>query len=274
MYWLGPTLVLALIVAAGIFAVVKMQPASRGFVGDGAEEDSVQNSVLSPVDMEPAQFLEIYLEALGGREVLTRIKTASFEGRLRTKEGTRNFQLLVREPDQGVLMLQSGDGSEEHYFLNGGFGWKVLQAADGPRELRRLSDQETKDLMLTCRVHDPLRDIALGAPGTLWSVRETSFDGVRCYQVDLEVAADTFVDCFLDKETLYPLATERSYVVDGKQVVRREVYGDYRMTSWVIQPFSSSVYHDGEFVSETEFRSIRMNADVDASLFEIPKALR
>jgi hypothetical protein len=274
MYWLGPVLAVLLILAAAIFAVVKLQPASRGLVEGDLKEGSVQNTALSPVDMETAQFLETYLEAVGGRDVLTTMKSAIFEGRLRTSEGMRNFQLLVRDPDQGALIFKSKEGLKESRFINGEFAWEVLESADGTKQTRRLDNEETRELMLFCRLHDPLRELALGGPGTVWSVRETVLDGVACYQVDLEGASDTFVECFLDKETLYLLATKRAHVVDGEQVVRRVVFGDYRMTSWIIEPFQSTVYHDDDFVAEREFRSIRVNPDLDASRFEIPEELR
>jgi hypothetical protein len=90
----------------------------------------------------------------------------------------------------------------------------------------------------------------------------------------LEGSDGSFIECYLDEQTLYLLATERVYAVDGEQVIRRVVFSDYRMTSGVAVPYHFTISHDDEFVSETKFRSIQINAEVDLSLFQIPSELR
>jgi hypothetical protein len=272
MYWLGPILVVLLIVGASIFTVMKMQPVSRGF-GEETRRAELEASGAF-VDLGPAQLLETYLDAIGGRGVLSEMKSARFEGRQRTPEGSRDFKMLVRDQDRGMLAFEPESGLEENYFLNDAYAWKVLISPDGSRGFERLGEEGTRELMLTLQLHDPLRELALGARGEIWSVRGVIFRGAPCYKISVEGPDGSFVECYLDEQTLYLLATERVYAADGKQVIRRVVFGDYRMTSGIVEPFRFTIYHDDEFVSETELNSIHINADVKPSLFEIPPEIR
>ena len=223
--------------------------------------------------MGQAQLLEAYVQAMGGRDVLMEMRSVRYEGTHKDEKREREFELIVSAPDKGILVFDPGTGSSDRFVLNGQTAWRVFENDQAEREVQLLDKARTQGMIRTCKLHDPLRELALGGKGAVLYLVETEFDGVDSLKVTKERVDGTIIECYLDRETLYLLATEDSYFSEGERMERRVVYGDYRMTSGVVEPFRTATYINDELLNETFLDSIRINPGVISPLFEMPEEL-
>ncbi len=273
-YVVVPLFVFVVIIVGGIFIALSLKP---------TRDDAEITVSTTPTRSKPSvnstfsglgsvQLLEAYLEANGGRDTLRSVNSMRIEGR--SKKGQKNvdFQIIMKEPDMGALYLTESGSDSVRYLLNGDTAWEVVEETEG-RSFKALNGPVKEMMAVVCRMFDPMRHLALTGRGVILFIREVSSDGRKMLLVTLERADGSTVDCYLDRQTLYLLSTEERLMVDDEDVLRKVEYGDFRMTSGVVEPFRIKVYFDDRLHRELLVDSIRINPGVMSSLFEVPDGL-
>ncbi|PXA03174.1 hypothetical protein DDZ13_13195 [Coraliomargarita sinensis] len=269
-YWLVPLLVFLLIILGGAYFALNYQ-------FDEKSESSKETDVAftpSSGEVEVPELMAAHLNAIGGREALSQVRSVRYEGQVTFNSGKNNFQMLLMKPDKGMLVTNPGEPGNLKLMLNGEYAWQVMEKQDGSRTVSRLDEEGTQSLKWSLRVHNTFRTIALEGAITDLTVREVDHLGRPCYEVSrTKESGDEFL-AILDKETLYLLKTEET--VSGKNSSDKftVLYDDHRMVSGVIEPYETKLFRNGDLDNEVAIDSIRINTGVISSLFEVPEEIR
>jgi hypothetical protein len=218
--------------------------------------------------------MSAYLMAIGGRDALQQVRSVRYEGRVTFDSKASDFQMLLLKPDKGMLVTNPGQAGSIKLMLNGDVAWQVTEVRDGSREISRLDESGTESLKWSLRVHNTFRRLALDGQFSGLSVREIRYDGKPCYEFTKTMPNGSIFLALLEKETLYLLKTVET--IDGKDGVDEfsVIYDDHRMVSGIVEPFETELYRNGELDNKVMINSIRVNAGVISSLFEVPEEIR
>ncbi|MGB0744757.1 MAG: hypothetical protein ACPGSB_09540 [Opitutales bacterium] len=268
-YWIAPFLFLFLIVATGL--VVSLVLATKE---EKHTPDYAQTAFSNPSDeLDVPDLIEAYLAATGGREALINMRSVLYEGVVALSPAEKDFQMLLKYPDKGMLVMDSDQSEAMKLMLNGDFGWQVIENKDGSREILPLSDEGTRSLQWSLRMHNTFTLMALESQFSGLEVRELQYEGKPCYEMTKTMPDGTEFLAILERETLYLLKTEESIDVSGSSILYTVEYADYRMVSGVVVPYRTKLYRNGEFENEVSVDSVRINTGVMSSLFEIPEQI-
>lgn len=269
-YWALPLLVFIVILGCGgYFAlnfntreVASEEPQSRPAFSASAE------------DIEVRELMEAYLDAIGGRDALRRVRSVRYEGSVYFESGESDFQMLLLLPDKGMLVTNPGEATSQKLMLNGDVAWQVVEKRDGSRVITALDESATESLQWSLRVHNTLRRMALEGPFSGFSVREIEYEGEPSYELTKTAPNGSNFLAILDRETLYPLRMKET--LSGEEGADKFTvnYDDYRMVSGVLEPHVTELFRNGELDNRVEIDSVRINAGVMSSLFEVPDKIR
>ncbi len=268
-YWLLPLLVLLLIVAAGTYALIQFY---------GQDEVEASRAASGTFDdfstsMKADQLLNAYLNALGGRQALQNIRSVRYEGKVSFSDGESSFQILLLQPDKGMLVTDPGGFGRQRFFLNGDLAWRIVEQRDGGRTVVPLDAKSTGSLKWSLRVHNTFRRLALEGQHRGLTVKEMEYLDKPCYELTKEMPDGSVFLVILDQETLYPLKMEEILRVGEEDVQFTVKFDDYRMVAGVAEPYRTVLYRNGVMDNEVEMGSIQINSGVISSLFEIPEEL-
>lgn len=266
-YWVLPVLVFVVIIAAGVFIALSFTAKN-----EVAKEEAGQPAFsTSRSDISVPELLEAYIDAIGGRAALGKVRSVRYEGQVKFSKGVNDFQMLLLLPDKGMLVTNPGEAGSLKLMLNGDIAWQVVEKQDGTREVLALDEEGTNSLKWSLKVHNSFRSLAMQAQFEGFTARQIQFEGKPCYELTKTMPDGSDFTAVLEEETLYLLKTQetvkRKDGVDEFSVL----YDDHSMVSGVVEPYRTSLYRNGELDNEVEIDSIRMNTGVMSSLFEIPK---
>lgn len=269
-YYLLPLVALLLILAAGAYLFSGMSVPDEE--EQGADDDTGQRSYASNSSItEASELLEAHVNALGGRQALETVRSVRYEGQVRFSSGVSDFQMLLLQPDKGMLVTNPEEPGGQKIMLNGDIAWLVNEQLDGSREVVPLDDENTGPLKWSMRVHNTFRRLALDSQYAGLSVKEAEFMDEPCYEVTKSTPDGSGFLAVLDKETLYLRKVEET--LDGSDEKFTIVYDDHRMVSGVVEPYKTTLYKNGDLDNEVEVRSIQINSGVISSLFKVPDEL-
>lgn len=262
-------ILLCVVVGLGIFIVLSL------FDRDEAGADQAEQSAIlsSSGQIDAAELLNGYIEAMGGRDALQQIRSVRYEGRVIFSSLEKDFQIYLLLPDKGMLVTSPGERGSQKLMLNGDIAWQVIEMPDGSRELLPLGREDAQALKWSMRVHNTFRTLALEGRFAELSFREIEYLGKPCYEVTNKMPDDTNFLAILEKQTLYLLKTVETVVNGGESTEFTVIYDDHRMVSGVVEPYNTELYRDGDLNNEVMIDSIRINSGVMSSLFEIPEEI-
>ena len=269
-YWLLPLVIFLLMVVAGSYFALTSGGGEE--VGSAAERGATVP--ISSDQLEIPDLMSAYLEATGGRAAIQEIRSVRYDGRVKFNSGESDFQMLLLKPDKGLLVTNPREATSLKLIRNGDYAWQVLEGQDGVRTVSPLDEHGSESLKWSLRVDNTFRLMALEGPYTDLSVRDVNHNGQPCYEFTKAMPDGTDFKAILEKETLYLLKTEDTLIIKGEKSEFTVVYDDHRMVSGVVEPFKTTLYRNGEMNNEVIINSIRMNAGVISSLFEVPEEIR
>lgn len=235
------------------------------------EEPVPVSSQSSFVDVP--DLLNGYLNALGGRQALQDVRSVRYDGQVQFSSGQQDFQIWLLAPDKGMLVTDPGGFGGQKLVVNGDVAWRVLENRDGAREMYVLDEFSTESLKWSLRVHHSLRLMALAGGTAGLKIRETEYLDKPCYELSKTMPQGSEFLAILDKETLYLHKMVETLQVEDEVSEFTVLYDDYRMVAGVLEPFSTTLYKNGELDNEVEVRSIQINSGVMSSLFAVPEDL-
>lgn len=259
---------LLLVIVAGLNIFYFKDRAERLVTREETVPISSQSSFVEVSDL-----LTGYLNALGGRQALEEVRSVRYDGQVQFSSGQKDFQIWLLAPDKGMLVTDPGSFGGQKLVVNGDVAWRVIENRDGVREMYVLDEFSTESLKWSLRVHHSLRLMALAGETAGLKIRETEYLDKPCYELSKTMPQGSEFLAILDKETLYLLKMVETLGLGDEVSEFTVLYDDYRMVSGVVEPYSTTLYKNGELDNEVVVRSIQINSGVMSSLFAVPEDL-
>lgn len=262
------TVILVLGIAGAFFA-------PKFFAHDQIVPERIERPTVSSAsdEVEVADLIEGYLNALGGRTAVEEVRSLRYEGQVNFGSEQNDFQILVSLPDMGMLNTNPGEPDGLKYMRNGDIVWRLIEWADGARKVELVDAETAASLKWSLEVHNTFRRLALEGRHAELSVGETEFMGKPCYELTKTMPDGSEFRAILEKETLYLVKFEETLRYEERKDKFTIVYDDHRMVSGVVEPFKTTLYKNGELNNEVELDSLRVNPGVVSSIFKVPDEL-
>jgi hypothetical protein len=211
-----------------------------------------------------------YLDAIGGKEMLAKVKTVYVEGEVMIPNsplGTgkaKAYQVvgknLREEMTFGTYQLV------ESYSAKG--SWSVNpflnKMKPGP-----MDEEPTNAGIARLGMESPLLDHSVNGSIVELAGRE-SINGIDAYKVKLVMKDGTEFTYLIDPGTFYIL--KRTVRSKSGQAIKTEMFSDYRKTdAGIVLPFASEFTVGPSATMYLIVNKIDINKDIDPSIFEMPK---
>jgi hypothetical protein len=212
--------------------------------------------------------VDLYLEAIGGREAVRQLSSMRVEGTVSVSGKDVGFQLWAQAPDSvrietmlpgAGLAVQGYDGEtawQQHPEVNKG----------GPRPLRGPAGRDfisqaafTSALVNAAERGHRLRYAGLGY-----------FGGRPAYEIAVTERSGLTYSLFLDSETFLLSGRLEMKTFAGRPIRVETAYLDYQPAERVLMPRRIDVREDGQLMRSTRIRKLEANVEVSAELFRMP----
>jgi hypothetical protein len=216
-----------------------------------------------------------HAEARGGREALDRAR--NMEARLRIVEPAFDVEGHYRVDREGRMRIDIYDDGKRVFTegFDGSAGWQMgadaehggVASADGGAALRHGPQMPVNLLSL----HD-----LPGRGHRLELLPRQALDGVEYYVVRVVLDDGYSVDYFLNPQTFlidrHRAVTALHPDIDATRKNLETRWSDYREVSGTLRPHKNRQIDldSGQEVQVVEISDIRLNADIDPGIFEMP----
>jgi hypothetical protein len=216
-----------------------------------------------------AQVFERYVEGVGGREAIARLKTRLMKGTREASQG-RSWPLEVtaREPEQFVMAVSIPEQGTFTQAFDGAAGW-----VKNPRVTRALSAAELADLRRVGRLFQTLK--VSGPTPTMRVAGREKIGDRDAIVVEDGPAPAVRERLFFDAQTGRLLRQQIFSDAVLFPIQEQTDFEDYRAVDGVLLPFVIRTSNVDTWFSVTRrFTEIRHNAPVEDSVFKMPAAPR
>ena len=215
---------------------------------------------------QPDQILARYVEAIGGKEAIAKIKSRSMKGLyLRQQGGGPQVPLEILQKGDKLLISATTPQGVNSRGYNGAIGW-----TKNPQEARELDAADTltvKDLVEafdTLKLKEPFPRMRMGGKDKIGDREVYVLRGALPDRRRLTLYFDVQTGLLVRKEIL--AATPVGY--DPTQID----FEDYKEVDGVKIPFTiRTSYAEFAFSGTRKFTEIKHNVALDDATFELPK---
>jgi outer membrane lipoprotein-sorting protein len=215
------------------------------------------------------QIISKYIDAIGGKERLSQIKT------LHTEEE----MIIMNNPSPSVTDVVDGKGYKNQVDFNGQqvitcytdkSGWTVNPLAGQPTPAAVPADQ-LKIGQMQLDIAGPL--VGYSAKGNKVSLTGTEkLGGATVYKLKLTTADNTEMDFFIDTNSFYLSKAIIRLSAGGNPFEVVVVTSNYKKTPFgYTLPFTREVSYPGLTIT-TEVKKVEINNEIDPSIFVMPKS--
>lgn len=213
----------------------------------------------------PPQILDKYLQAVGGKDAIAKIKSRSIKGSLVTADGTSlPFEIAYQSPDKirAAVSTKQGDVIQ---VLDGNAGW-----VKNERENRPLNPIEILRIKSLAQSLEPLV-VASPPPRMVFAGKEKLGDH-DVYRIGMATPDRRRVRLYFDVQSGLLLRKVILRDTPVGQDPEQTDYDDYRDVDGVKVPFSIRISYTSNNISGTrKITEIKTNAPIDAAKFAAPK---
>jgi outer membrane lipoprotein-sorting protein len=215
------------------------------------------------VAQDADKIIDQYLKAIGGKKVVSRVQTVSFDGTVgsATDANSGTYTLKIKEPNRyySELRLQ---GKTFIQAYNGKSAWH--QGQDG--EISTLLGQEALQLEAAGQYYNTrLQSLAKKKVGAAFK-GTTQVHGKDALKVELTYPTGIHWEVFFDPQT-HLIVQERSILADVPQEID---YADYRPVSGLKVPYAIELHH-GSDVYPIHVAQANVNETIGERVFDFPK---
>lgn len=212
------------------------------------------------------RFRTAYIEANGGEQKLSALKSIRSSGTFESNGQSVRFQTIKRKPDKSITTLKMPD-YDLSFVVNGDMVWqrveqKGMQPVDTLKEGR-----EAEAMRELGHFFDPLMYVVLYEPESIVSIMPTLLDGKDCLLLEMNSPSrKTEARVYIDPIEMVPIHRIEDFT-DGR---RREVfYADYRaIDEGMLEPFQVETYMNGVLENRVILEKCTANPGVLSSIFE------
>ena len=209
------------------------------------------------------------IQAHGGMEKLKSVTSIRQTAKLNAgsfragilQEGKRPDKVREEFIIQGMSSISAYDGK---------VGWR-LSPFGGRRDPERLSEDDTKDLVVDADIDGPLVDYQQkGHKAEL--VGHDSVEGTDCYKIKLTLKNGDTRIYYLDTDSYLELKLETQTTVRGAIQEGERYFGDYDKVDGIYFPFAiTSGGKDDPDPARITVEKVELNVPLEDSLFSMPE---
>lgn len=208
-----------------------------------------------------------HIDAIGGKDVLSKVKTLHFEGAANAmgNDYPNEVTILV---GKGYKTQTSINGMDIIQVITDSSGWSMNPLA-GQTEATPLPAELVKKGRASLSVGGDLYDFKeKGFTDSLMG-RE-NYQNVNTYKIKLTQPGVEMI-YYIDPTTYYILKTDSKVSVDGKDVINTVTFSNYKKTDiGYVVPYTMGITNMGYDVT-INYTKIDINKDVDPKIFMMPK---
>ena len=220
---------------------------------------AVQFSSAQTVD----EVIEKYVEAMGGKEKLSSLKSVKMEGAM-SVQGNDVTMVTTKLLGVGVRLDISIMGTENYQIFTPEKGW-IFMPVQGQEEPTEAPEDMVKYSQAQLDVQGPLFNYAQKGHKAALLGKET-VDGAECYKIALTYKSGNTSNYFIDVKTNRINKTTSTRVIQGEEKEIANMFSNYKQNEsgyWF--PFTST-----NMQGEINYSKIETNVAVDEKIF-MPK---
>lgn len=210
--------------------------------------------------------LEKYIEASGGRKLLSSVKDTKMTGTLNIviMGMSGSLAMYSKEPNMmrmdmelgGMVMTTAYDG-ETAWWTNPQTGATEELPADQEDEIIRMA--YGNDILLNPDKH-----------GVTYTLKESENIEGKDYFVLVQTFSDGYAQTmYIDSKTYLPYKTVATVNQQGVEAESETFLSDYRKIDGMMVSFSARILYDGEEYMTMTFNEVKYNTGLDDSLFKM-----
>jgi hypothetical protein len=213
------------------------------------------------------QVIEKHITAIGGRDVLDKIKTQVIESDLSVM-GSDLTSVSTLQVGLGYKNVANFNGQDIIQVITTTGGW-MLNPLAGQTDPQPLPDDQVKAGQGALSIASELYNYA--AKGLkVELVGKEKLEGVDTYKIKLVKKDGTNSFFYLDAEKYYILKRESVQKVNGEDFTTSAIFSDYRKTDSGLVMAFNTINNQG-FEITIIIRKVQFNVPVDPKIFEMPK---
>jgi hypothetical protein len=207
-----------------------------------------------------------HIEAIGGREKLSGIKSVQYENTLQVQGNDAPSKIVIVN-GKGYRSESEVNGQKMVQVYTDKGGWAVNPLAG--TEPQTMADEQYKAGAEQIYAVPFLDYAARGSKAEL--LGQEKVGDVNAYKIKLTNANNVSTTYFIDPATYYVVKTIRSAEMMGQQVDVTVNYSDFKKTDygWVV-PQALQIDMGGQFSLTAKVNKVEVNKPVDSSVFNMP----
>ncbi len=206
-----------------------------------------------------------YVDALGGKEKLSQIKSLYFESST-TAMGNETPSKITILNGKGFKLESEFNGQKMVQCFTDKGGW-MISPMTGSSSAQPMTDEQYNTGKGQIDIGGPLFNYAakgnkvelLGKEGGAYKIKLTTKDSVEAYY-------------YIDPATYYvtKMVTTANMMGQEMEIVRTN--SDYKKTDYgYVYPGTVEISYNGQFTVTTVAKKAEVNKDIDPSIFDMPK---
>jgi len=208
-----------------------------------------------------------YIDAIGGKDVLTKIKSVYFEGTASAMGNDYPLKTTMLA-GKGFKTETTVNGVDVIQCITDTSGWMMNPLA-GQTEPIALSADAVKQGQSSLSIGGELFNFKDKGFSDSLAGRET-YQNVNAYKIKLSQPGVEYV-YFIDPTTYYILKTDTKVSIGGQDISGTTTYSDYRKTDvGYVVPYTVGVTNMGYDIT-INYNKIEVNKEVDPNIFAMPK---